>query len=137
MFLGPGQVTAVIAVALFVLAAIIRYCDFALRSVPNSLIDMAEMSGASQSQQLTLIRFPFAIPGLLLGLNQVVMLGIGMVVVTALIGTQGLEEETVIAIAKVDPGRGLVAGLIVSLIAIIADRFLTACAANRSSQVSK
>ncbi|WP_040604917.1 ABC transporter permease [Sagittula stellata] len=133
MLLGPGDVSAVLAIAAYVVGAVIRYCDHALRSAPDSLIEAVRSTGATEAQVFRIVRLPFAVPGLLLGLNQAIMLGISMVVVTALVGTRGLEQETITALARVDPGRGLVAGAMVCLIAITIDRLLAAVARKAST----
>ena len=65
---------------------------------------------------------------MILGLNQTIMLAISMLVITALVGTRDLGQEVYIALAKADVGRGIVAGLAVAFIAIIADRLLSAAA---------
>ena len=137
MLLGPGDVSAVLAIAAYVVAAVIRYCDHALRSAPDSLLEAARSTGATEPQVFRIVRMPFAVPGLLLGLNQAIMLGISMVVITALVGTRGLEQETITALARVDAGRGLVAGGMVCLIAINIDRILAAIARKASNTTVK
>ncbi len=74
-----------------------------------------------------------ALPEMLLGLNQTIMFALSMLVITALVGTRDLGQEVYIALTKADTGRGLVAGLAVAAIAIIADRLISAAAA-RSRQ---
>jgi len=128
MLLGPGSVSAIIAIAAFVFATVVRYADHALRNVPPALTDAAAAFGATPWQTLVKFRIPVAFPALMLGLSQTVLMAFGMVVVTALVGTTGLEQETVTAIARVDPGRGLVAGAAICALAMIAERFLTALA---------
>lgn len=120
---GPGNIAAVFAIASYVFATIVRYTDNALRSVSHSLQEAAVISGATAWQELVLVRLPVALPSIVLGLNQAILLGISMVVVTALVGSTGLERETLVALSRVDPGRGMTAGLILSLLAITIDRF--------------
>ena len=62
----------------------------------------------------------------MLGVNQTLMMGLSMLVITALVGTRDLGQETLIALSKVDPGRGLTAGICVAFIAIAADRIINA-----------
>lgn len=120
---GPGNIAAVFAIATYVFATIVRYTNNALRSVPYSLQEAALISGATAWQELVLVSLPVALPSIVLGLNQAILLGISMVVVTALVGSTGLERETIVALSQVDPGRGMTAGLILSFMAIIIDRF--------------
>lgn len=128
MLLGPGDATAVIAIAAYSVATTIRYTDHAMRSVDPSTVEAAVSFGATPLQSFWKIRLPLARAGLLLGLNQTILMCVGMVVITALVGSQGLELETVDAIARVEPGRGLLAGLAISALAIIIDRYMGAIA---------
>ena len=84
------------------------------------------VSGCTPFQILTKIKLKLALPELMLGLNQTIMLAISMLVITALVGTRDLGQEVYIALAKADTGRGIVAGLAIAFIAIIADRLITA-----------
>ena len=90
------------------------------------MIEAAQAFGATRQQIRRRIIVPLAMPDLVLGLNQTLMLGISMLVITALVGTRDLGQETLIALSKADPGCGLVAGVCVALIAIVADRLLRA-----------
>ena len=82
----------------------------------------------AESSLLWKIRLPLALPEILLGVNQTIMLAISMLVITALVGTRDLGQEVYIALTKADVGRGIVAGLGVAMIAMIADRMMMACA---------
>lgn len=92
------------------------------------MIEPGVVSGCTGRQLLTRIRLPLALPEILLGLNQTIMLALSMLVITALVGTRDLGQEVYIALTKVDTGRGLVAGFAIAFIAIIADRIITASA---------
>lgn len=128
MLLGPGEATAVIAIGLYSVATTIRYTDHALSNVDPATLEAALAFGATPLQSFWKVRLPLARLGLLLGLNQTILMSVGMVVITALVGTQGLELETVDAIARVEAGRGLLAGLAISALAIIIDRYVGAVA---------
>ena len=82
--------------------------------------------GCTNRQLLMRIKLKLALPELLLGLNQTIMFALSMLVITALVGTRDLGQEVYIALTKGDPGRGMVAGLAVAFIAIIADRMISA-----------
>ena len=106
----------------------IRYTALGLRRVDPQLIEAGVVSGCTPFQVLTKIKLKLALPELLLGLNQTIMLAISMLVITALVGTRDLGQEVYSALAQAEVGRGIVAGLAVAFIAIIADRLLTASA---------
>ncbi len=128
MLFRVGDFTAMIAIVLYALAPAIRYTAHGIRNVPPSLIEAGTAAGCTQSQLLTKIRLPLATPVILLGINQTVMLALSMLVITALVGTRDLGQEVYIALTKADVGRGLVAGLCVAAIAIIADRLIQTAA---------
>jgi glycine betaine/proline transport system permease protein len=126
MLFRVGDFTAIVAVVAYSLAPVIRYTGHGLRSVDPQLIEAGVVSGCTPFQILTKIKLKLALPELMLGLNQTIMLAISMLVITALVGTRDLGQEVYIALAKADTGRGIVAGLAIAFIAIIADRLITA-----------
>jgi glycine betaine/proline transport system permease protein len=129
MLFRVGDFSAMIAVILYALAPAVRYTALGIRQVSPQLIEAATMTGAKRWQILTKVRLPLALPEILLGINQTIMLAISMLVITALVGTRDLGQEVYIALAKADVGRGVVAGLGVAMIAMIADRMMNASAA--------
>lgn len=128
MLFRVGDFSAMIAVVLYALAPAVRYAAFGLRQVPEHLIEAGRMAGCTPSQLLFRIKLPLATPQLLLGLNQTIMLALSMLVITALVGTRDLGQEVYIALTKANAGQGIVAGLCVAFIAIIADRVVNASA---------
>jgi glycine betaine/proline transport system permease protein len=128
MLFRVGDFTAMIAVILYALAPAIRYTALGVREVNPALIEAARAMGTTRLQRLTKVRLPLALPEIMLGVNQTIMLAISMLVITALVGTRDLGQEVYIALTKADVGRGLVAGLGVAMIAMIADRLMTASA---------
>jgi len=126
MIFSIGDFPAFVAIVLYALAPAIRYTSAGIRCVAPNLIEGARMSGCTQTQVTAFVRLPLALPTIMLGLNQVVMMAFGMLVITALVGTRGLEEVTLVAIAKVAPGDGLLAGLGIAGMAIVCDRYLRA-----------
>jgi glycine betaine/proline transport system permease protein len=126
MLFRVGDFTAIVAVVAYSVAPVIRYTAHGLRSVDPQLIEAGVVSGCTPSQILTKIKLKLALPEMMLGLNQTIMLAISMLVITALVGTRDLGQEVYIALAKADTGLGIVAGLAIAFIAIIADRLLTA-----------
>jgi glycine betaine/proline transport system permease protein len=126
MLFRVGDFTALIAVVAYAVAPAIRYTAHGLRQVDPQLVEAGRAAGCTRWQLLTKIKLKLALPEILLGLNQTIMLALSMLVITALVGTRDLGQEVYIALTKADTGRGLVAGLSVAAIAIIADRLISA-----------
>ena len=134
MLFRVGDFTAMIAIVLYALAPAVRYTAHGIRNVQPTLIEAGTAAGCTPRQLLTKIRLPLATPVILLGINQTVMLALSMLVITALVGTRDLGQEVYIALTKADTGRGLVAGLCVAAIAIIADRLIQTAARRLAAQ---
>ena len=128
MLFRVGDFTAMIAVVAYAVAPAIRYTVLGLQSVDPRLIEAGRAMGCTPWQILTRIRLRLALPEILLGLNQTIMFALSMLVITALVGTRDLGQDVYIALTKANPGDGLVAGLGIAFIAIIADRLLSASA---------
>ncbi len=124
MLFRVGDFSAMIAVVLYALAPAVRYAAHGVKSINPQLIEAGIVSGCKPVQLLLRIRIPLALPEIMLGINQTIMLALSMLVITALVGTRDLGQEVYIALTKADTGRGLVAGLAIAFIAIIADRFI-------------
>ena len=126
MLFRVGDFTAMIAIVAFAVVPAIRYTVLGLQGVDPRLVEAGRAMGCTEAQILARIRLKLALPEILLGLNQTIMFALSMLVITALVGTRDLGQEVYIALTKADPGRGLVAGLAVAFIAIIADRLIHA-----------
>ena len=126
MLFRVGDFTAMLAVVAYAISPVIRYTVLGLQRVPDNLIEAGRASGCTNWQLMTKIKLKLALPEIMLGINQTVMLALSMLVITALVGTRDLGQEVYIALTKADTGRGIVAGLAVAFIAIIADRLITA-----------
>lgn len=128
MLFRIGDFTAMIAIVAYALVPAVRYAAHGVRSVSPELLEAGVVAGCTRWQLLTRIRLPLALPEVLLGLNQTIMLALSMLVITALVGTRDLGQEVYIALTKADTGRGLVAGFAIAFIAIMADRVISASA---------
>jgi glycine betaine/proline transport system permease protein len=126
MLFRVGDVTAMIATVLFAIVPAIRYTNHGIRQIPEPLIEAATVSGCTQRQMFWRVQLPLALPEIMLGLNQTVLLALSMVIICAMIGTRDLGQEVFIALAKADAGRGLTAGLAIAFVGIVADRLLRA-----------
>ncbi|EEA96806.1 proline/glycine betaine ABC transporter permease [Pseudovibrio sp. JE062] len=132
MLFRVGEFSAMVAIVLYAMAPALRYAAHGIREINPQVIEAGKVSGCTRWQLLWRIKLPLAVPSLLLGLNQTIMLALSMLVITALVGTRDLGQEVYIALTKANTGQGIVAGLAVAFIAIIADRILSALA--KSSQ---
>ncbi|WP_119460058.1 ABC transporter permease subunit [Rhodospirillaceae bacterium SYSU D60014] len=126
MLFRVGDFTAMIAVVAYAVVPAIRYTILGIQRVPPTLIEAATAQGCTRRQILWRVQLPLALPEILLGVNQTIMMALSMLVITALVGTRDLGQEVYIALTKADTGRGIVAGLCVAFIAITADRLIGA-----------
>ncbi|MCA2012160.1 ABC transporter permease subunit [Cereibacter sphaeroides] len=135
MLFRVGDFSAMIAIVAYALAPAVRYAAHGIRSIDPQIIEAGIVSGCTRWQLMWRIKLPMIVPELLLGLNQTIMLALSMLVITALVGTRDLGQEVYIALTRADTGQGIVAGLAVAFIAIIADRFLEASAKRMRKQM--
>lgn len=119
---GLGMVPGLIATVIFALPAPIRLTHLGIASTPVALVEAAESFGATPWQRLTKVEIPWAMPQILAGLTQTIMLSLSMVVISALVGANGLGVPVVRALNSVNVGMGFTAGLAIVLIAIVLDR---------------
>ncbi len=135
MLFRVGDFSAMIAIIAYALAPAVRYTDLGIRQVRADLVEAARAMGCSRRQILWRVQLPIALPEIMLGINQTIMLALAMLVITALVGTRDLGQEVYIALTKADTGRGIVAGLCVAFIAIIADRLIGAWAYRKKREL--
>ena len=124
MLFQVGDFTALLAIIAYAIVPMIRYTEHGLRSVPDTLIDAGRSCGCSPWQLFWQVRLPQAMPQILVGINQTILYGLGMLVIAALVGTTGLGQAIYVALGEADAGKGLIAGLGMALIAMTADRIL-------------
>ena len=135
MLFRVGDFAAMIAVVAYSVVPAIRYTDHGIRQVPASIIEAATAAGCTRWQTLRKVKLRLALPEIMLGVNQTVMMGLSMLVITALVGTRDLGQEVYIALTKADSGRGLVAGASVACIAMISDRLISAWSRRRKREL--
>jgi glycine betaine/proline transport system permease protein len=135
MLFRVGDFAAMLAVVAYAIAPVIRYTDHGIRQVDPSLIEAAQAAGCTRHQLLRKVQLPLALPEIMLGINQTIMMALSMLVITALVGTRELGQEVYIALTKADVGRGLVAGICVACIAMTADRLIAPWAAARKRRL--
>ena len=124
VFFGIGMVPGLIATVIFVLPAPIRLTELGIRSTPVALVEAARAFGATGRQLLWKVELPSALPQIMAGLNQTIMLSLSMVVIAALVGASGLGVPVVRALNSVNTALGFESGFIIVVVAIILDRML-------------
>ena len=119
---GLGMVPGLVATVIFAVPAPIRLTELGVKSTPRQLIEAGEAFGATPRQLLWKVELPYALPQIMAGLTQTIMLSLSMVVIAALVGAPGLGVPVVRALNTVNIARGFEAGLIIVLVAIVLDR---------------
>jgi glycine betaine/proline transport system permease protein len=119
---GLGMVPGLIATVIFAIPSPIRLTRLGIISTPPSLVEAAVAFGATPSQVLRKVELPFAMPQIMAGLTQTIMLSLSMVVISALVGAAGLGVPVVRALNTVNVAKGFEAGLCIVILAIILDR---------------
>ncbi len=135
MLFRVGDVTAMIATVAFAVVPAIRYTNHGLRQVSPHLIEAAVVSGCTKRQTFWKVQLPLALPEIMLGINQTILMALAMIIICAMIGTRDLGQEVFIALSKADSGRGIVAGLAIAFIGIIADRLFNAWSARARAKL--
>ena len=131
MFFGLGKVPAMFATIIYAIPPIIRLTNVGIREVPATVVEAAAAFGSSAWQVLVNVELPLARPAIMVGINQTTMMALAMVVVASMIGAKGLGMEVLLAINRIEVGRGLEAGLCIVFLAIIIDRLTHAMAAKQ------
>lgn len=126
MFFGIGRVPGVMACIIYGMPPAVRLTNLGIRQVSPDLIEAANSFGASETQLLFKVQLPMALPSIMAGVNQTIMLTLGMVVLTAMIAAGGLGKEVLLALGQIDIGRGFVAGISIVMLAVILDRITQA-----------
>ena len=124
VFFGIGMVPGLIATVIFVLPAPIRMTQLGISTTPMPLLEAATAFGATPRQVLWKVELPFALPQIMVGLNQTIMLSLSMVVIAALVGANGLGVPVVRALNSVNTALGFESGLVIVVVAIMLDRML-------------
>ena len=131
MLFQTSDVSNVLAMLCYATVPAVRYTYLGLMRVPSTVVDAAIACGATPRQRLFRVELPLAFPEILLGINQTIMMALAMVAITALIGSRDLGQEIYKALPGADTGRGLLAGLGIAFIGIVADRLISAWAQKR------
>ena len=122
MLFSIGNVAGVLATIVFALPPLIRLTSLGIRQVHPELVEAALAFGATGSQVLVKVQIPLALPTIMAGLNQTIMMALSMVVIAALIGAGGLGAPVVLGLNTLDIGLATTGGLAIVLMAIVLDR---------------
>jgi len=122
MLLGIGRVPGLIAVVIYAIPPIIRFTNLGIRLVSRDLLEAADAFGSSGWQKLRQVQLPLALPTIMAGVNQTIMMALSMVVIASMIGVQGLGQPVLRAITNQYFAMGLFNGLAIVAIAVLFDR---------------
>lgn len=131
LLFGIGGVSAVIATFVFATPPAVRLTHLGIRQVPEDVIEAARAFGSTSWQMLTKVQFPLALPTIMAGVNQTILLALSMAVIASMIGAPGLGSVVLTGISRVNVGMGLVGGLGIVVLAIILDRITEALGRQR------
>lgn len=133
MLFSIGNVAGVLATIVFALPPIIRLTSLGIRQVHPELVEAALAFGATSWQVLTKVQIPLALPTIMAGMNQTIMMALSMVVIAALIGAGGLGAPVVRGLNTLDIGLATIGGLAIVLMAIVLDRITQSMGAQKKS----
>ncbi len=122
IFFGLGKMPGAIATIIFAMPPVVRLTDLGIRQVPKDVMEAAASFGSTSGQMLCKVQFPLAMPTILTGVNQTIMLSLSMVVISAMIGARGLGEVVLNGVTQMKIGKGFEGGIAVVILAIILDR---------------
>ncbi|PWD52134.1 glycine/betaine ABC transporter [Serinibacter arcticus] len=121
-----GAVPGLVATVIFALAPGVRFTELGIRQVDREVVEAGEAFGSSSGRILRQIQLPLAMPTIMAGVNQVIMLALSMVVIAGLVGSAGLGSEVTRALSSINVGLGFEAGLAVVILAVYLDRVTSA-----------
>jgi glycine betaine/proline transport system permease protein len=122
LLFGLGEVPAVISTFVFSMPPAVRMTSLGIKQVPTDIVEAARAFGSTSWQMLTKVQLPIAIPTIMAGINQTIMLALSMAVIASMIGAPGLGSTVLAGISSVNVGLGLVGGLGIVVLAIVLDR---------------
>jgi glycine betaine/proline transport system permease protein len=122
LFFGVARVPSIIATVIYALPPVIRLTNLGLRAVSPDVLEAARAFGSTERQILRKVRLPLALPAIMVGVNQTIMMALSIVVIAALIGAGGLGDVVLKSLRRLQVGSALEAGLAIVLLAIVLDR---------------
>jgi ABC-type proline/glycine betaine transport system permease subunit len=122
IFFSIGRAPSVVATTIYAIVPVIRLTSHGIRQVDAEVVEAARAFGSTRSQTLFKVQIPQALPTILTGVNQTLMMAMSMVVTCSMIGAAGLGNEVLIAVNRQEIARGLLSGSSVVIMAILLDR---------------
>jgi glycine betaine/proline transport system permease protein len=122
MFFGLGRVPGILATVVFAMPPAVRLTSLGIRQVNSEIVEAGQAFGCKSMQLLFKVQIPNAMPSIMAGINQTIMMALSMVIIAAMVGAGGLGNDVLASIQRLDIGLGMESGLSVVLIAIILDR---------------
>ena len=120
---GVSGTQGIFLTVVYSIPPVIRLTNLGIRQVPQAAIETAHSHGSTTSQTLFQVQLPLAKSSIMMGINQTIMMAVSMVIITALVGVEGLGRDVWLSLREVDAGKGLESGIAIVLLAIILDRF--------------
>ncbi|MCI0757055.1 ABC transporter permease [Teichococcus vastitatis] len=137
MFFGLGAVPGTIATVIFAMPPVVRLTNLGIRQVHHEFIEAGEAFGCTPVQLLMKVQIPNALPSIMAGVNQTIMLSLSMVVIASMIGAGGLGNTVLTGIQRLDVGTGFEGGLAVVVLAVLLDRITQSFSAPRQGFLLK
>jgi glycine betaine/proline transport system permease protein len=134
LFFGIGPVPAAVATVIFALPPAVRLTALGIRTVPEQTIEAGRTFGATKRQLLRQVQLPLALPSIATGINQTIMMALGIIVVAALVGAAGLGQEVLGTLRLRSPGRGMLVGVAIVALATVLDRVSASFVPDRRKQ---
>ena len=123
-FFGTGKPPGVLATIIFAMPPVIRLTALGMRGVPETTKEAAIAFGCSKWQLLRNVEIPLAMPSIMTGINQTILMCLSMVVIASLIGAKGLGQDVLVALQYAAKGQGMLAGLAILFVAMVIDRIV-------------
>ena len=122
MLWGIGPLVGIIATAIYAVPPVIRMTSLGIREVPAQAIETAQSHGSTALQTMLQVKMPLALPTIMMGINQTIIMVLAMVIIAGLVGARGLGEVIIVSSLRLDIGEGLIAGMTIVIMAMILDR---------------
>ena len=134
MFFGLGRVPGILATVVFAVPPAVRLTNLGIRQVNKEQVEAGHAFGCTSWQLLFKVQLPIALPSIMAGVNQTIMMALSMVIIASMVGAGGLGNDVLASIQRLDVGLGFESGLAVVLLAIILDRITESFGASPSAR---
>jgi len=136
MLFGLGKVPALLSTFIYAVPPAIRLTNLGIRQVAPDVIECGRAFGSTSRQLLFKVQLPLAMPTIMAGVNQTIMMALAMVVIASMIGAGGLGKEVLTGIAQLKVGKGFTGGISIVILAIIMDRLTQALTQSQTKHLT-